>query len=52
MRADQGSENLQVEGDSRNCLDRVTSPNIQEEKNNEVIKNSADVGIAAHTGRL
>jgi len=51
MRARHGSENLQVEGDSRNCLDRITSPIIEGE-NNEIIKNSAVVGIAARTGRL
>ena len=29
MTAEHGSENLQVVGDSRNCLDRVTSPKIE-----------------------
>ncbi len=52
MTAEYRGENLQVEKDSRHCLDRVTSPKIEKEKDNEVIKNSADVGIATRTGRL
>ena len=32
MTAEHGSENLQVEGDSRNCLDRITSPKTERGK--------------------
>ena len=32
MTAEHGSENMQVEEDSRNCLDRITSPKIERGK--------------------